>query len=157
MSRRVTVLLLEDVASLGKAGDIVTVTEGHARNFLFPEGKAALADRQIRTQAQAQQAQQVRATAQELEKLQALAERLEGTELTLTARVKEEESSEIFGSITARHIVEELNREGNLSLKPKDVKLTGAITHLGSQDVTIHLAPEIETQIRVTVIPNEET
>lgn len=168
MSRKVTVLLLEDIQSLGKAGDIVTVSEGHARNLLFPQGKAALADAKARSRAQAEQAHAVAATAKELEELQALAERLEGTELTLTAKPKKVAgpekseadlgaSNEIFGSITAQQIVAELNREASLSLKPKDVKLGKPITHLGSEDVAVRLSPEIETHIRVTILPHEKT
>lgn len=156
MSLKLTVILLEDVASLGRAGDIVTVSSGYARNSLFPEGKAALADEPVRARAQKRQAQQKASTAADLQKLQALAEKLEGTELALSARRKEEAGDEIFGSFTARQIVEELNRAASLSLKAKDIKLPKPLTRLGSQDITIQLSPDVETKIRVTITPNEE-
>jgi ribosomal protein L9 len=156
MSRKVTVLLLEDIQSLGKAGDIVTVSEGHARNFLFPEGKAALADVTTRTRAAQQQASKAAQAEKELEELQVFADRLEGTELTLPARLKEDEGNEIFGSITAAQIAQKLNEEAKLTLKPKDVKLARPITHIGSQDITVQLSPDVETKIRVTVTAHEE-
>ena len=156
MSRKLTVLLLEDVASLGKAGDIVTVSEGYARNFLFPEGRAALADektqKEARQRREAKQAESDRALAE----AQALAEKLEGTELTLKARRKEDEGNEIYGSITARQIAEELNRAAELSVAAKDIKLKKPITSLGSQAVTVHLSPEVEITIQVTITPDEE-
>jgi len=50
MTKKVDILLLEDIPSLGKAGSVVSVNEGHARNFLFPQGKAALADPKAKKQ-----------------------------------------------------------------------------------------------------------
>ncbi len=156
MSRKLTVLLLEDVDSLGKAGDIVTVSEGYARNFLFPDGKAALAGEKAHKQAEAAARGQQVKSEQALLEIQALAEKLEGTELTLKARRKEDEGEEIYGSITAHAIIEGLNRAAQLTLKPNTIKLKKPVTRLGSQDVIVELSPDIETKIRVTIIPDEE-
>lgn len=156
MSRSLTVLLLEDVASLGKAGDIVTVSEGYARNFLFPDGKAALAGEKARKQAEARRAALQAESNRVLAQAQALAEKLEGTELTLKARRKEDEGDEIYGTVTARHVADELNRAARLSLKPKDVKLKKPMTRLGGQDIVVSLSPEVEITIHVTVAPDEE-
>ena len=155
MSKKVSVLLLEDVASLGSAGDIVKVSEGYARNALFPDGKAALATEAVRHEQQSRQVRQEAEKTADLEKLQAVADRLEGTELTLTARLKEGE--DIFGSITAAQIAKELSQQANLSLKPKDIALAKPLTRLGSLPVTVHLSPEVEAKIQVTVAvdPNQ--
>lgn len=155
MSKKVSVLLLEDVASLGNAGDIVKVSEGYARNALFPEGKAALATETVKHAQQTRQARDDAEKKEELEQTQAVADKLEGTELALTARVKEGE--EIFGSITAAHIAKELSQQANLSLKPKDVALAKPLTRLGSQPVTVHLSPEVDAKIQVTITadPNQ--
>lgn len=136
MSSEITILLLEDVAALGKAGDIVSVSEDYARQTLFPEGKAALAKQAMPKQSAA--------PSHDFTKLQAKAEQLEGTELTL------------IGSASAQQIADELNRAAVLSLQAKDVDLKKPF-EVGSQDVVVQLSPDIEINIRVTVIPNEET
>ncbi|MEK7556366.1 MAG: 50S ribosomal protein L9 [Patescibacteria group bacterium] len=157
MSRKVTVLLLEDIKELGKAGDIVTVSEGHARNFLFPEGTAALADENAQRQAERRRERAQAESNKVLAEAQVLAEKLEGTELTIKARRKEEdEGDEIFGSINARRVADELNQAAQIDVKPKDIRLPKAITRLGSQPVVVHLSPEVDITIQVTIIPDEE-
>lgn len=153
MSKSIKVILLENIDHLGVAGEIVSVSEGYARNFLFPAGKAALATEQAEREA-GEKRTLAKATADaELAALQQKAESLTGTELMLTAKRKEGE--EIFGSITAAQIVKELNQQAGLALKPKDLDLPKAITKIGSQDATIHLSPEVEIVIRVTITPDE--
>ncbi len=149
MSKKVSVILLEDVAGLGQAGDIIAVSEGYARNFLFLEGKAALAT----AEAKAKQVAQTKATEAEkaatTQAAQGLAQTLDGTELTLKARVKD--GTEIFGRITKKQIADELNKQAKLKLTPKQVDLTKPITTIGSQDVTINLTSDVTATIRITV------
>lgn len=152
MADKISVLLLEDIASLGKAGEIVTVAEGYARNQLFPSGQAALANEKVQQAAKAKAAREQATKQVDLAALQTKAEQLEGTELTLTARVKEGE--EIFGKITAPQIAKELNREAGLTLKPKDIGLEKPVTTLGHQAVVVHLSAEVEATIQVHVIPD---
>jgi large subunit ribosomal protein L9 len=154
MSARLNVILLEGVEGLGEAGEIVAVTEGYARNFLFPQGKAALADAATQTAAKQQADAERAATQEELAALRGQAERLEGTELTLPARVKE--GDEIFGSITARQIAAALHQEAQLKISAKDIVLKEPLTRLGSTPVTIKLASDVEATIRVTIVPDEE-
>lgn len=152
MADKISVLLLEDVASLGKAGEIVTVAEGYARNQLFPAGQAALATDQVRREAKAKEAKHLAAHQADLAALQARAQLLDGTELTLTARVKEGE--EIFGKITAAQIAKELNHSANLQLKPKDITLEEPITTIGTHGVLVHLSPDVEATIQVQITPD---
>lgn len=155
MSGKISVFLLEDVPTLGKAGDIIAVSEGYARNFLFPQGKAAVANETTQKQ-QAAKAAQAKATHdQAIIKLQEQAEQLDGTELTLTARVKEGE--EIFGSITAAAIAKELSKQSGIALKAKAIELASPITTLGAHKMTVHLSPDVETTIVVTVVPEPGT
>ncbi len=149
MSKKVSVILLEDVAGLGQAGDIVVVSEGYARNFLFLEGKAALATSEVKAQqaAQTKAAEAEKATATAA--AQELAQTLDGTELTLKARVKD--GNEIFGRITKKQIADELNKQAKLKLTSKQVDLKKSITTLGSQDVTVNLTNDVTATIRVTI------
>lgn len=152
MSKAIRVILLENIDSLGKSGEVVSVSEGYARNFLFPQGKAALATEPVERGVAQQRSREKAAADQVLAGWQQKAESLTGTELALTARRKE--GDEIFGSVTAAQIVKELNKQAGLSLKAKDLDLAKPITKMGSQDVTIYLSSEVETTIRVTVAPD---
>lgn len=150
-SQKVSVILLEDVPSLGQAGDIVSVSEGYARNALFPPGKAALASAGIKKEHEARRQTAQKKEADALAARQAKAAQLEGTELALYARVKD--GNEIFGRLTAAHIAKQLNAQAKLELKSKDVLLPEPLTKLGSYDVTLCLAPDVEASIKVTVLP----
>lgn len=149
MSKKVSVILLEDIAGLGQAGDIIAVSEGHARNFLFPEAKAALATTEIQAQKQAEKDKQQKEKAAATIAAQELAQNLEGTELTLRAKVKD--GNEIFGKITKKQITEELNKQAKLQLTNKQIELTTPIKTTGSQDVTINLTDDVTATIKVTV------
>lgn len=149
MSKKVSVILLEDVAELGQAGDIIAVSEGYARNFLFLEGKAALATDSARAKKKADEDAHAKERAAATAAAQELAQTLDGTELTLRARVKD--GTEIFGRITKKQITDELNKQAKLKLATRQVDLEKPITATGSQDVTIHLADDVTVTIRVTV------
>lgn len=150
---KIQVILLEDIASLGRAGDIVSVSEGYARNLLFPTGKAALATEQVQKEQQAKKRKVAAEKQEQLEEAQQLAETLEKSELVLSARVKD--GDEIFGHINATLIVKELNKQGHLSFKAKDIVLPKPISKLGSYDVTVRLATDVEATIKVIVNPDE--
>src|SRR5581483_3749082 len=152
MSKTIRVLLLEDVASVGRAGEVVSVSEGYARNFLFPEAKAALATQDVQARHAHAKAKQQEAADAHLQALQQLAEHLDRTELTVEVRVKE--GDEIFGSVGARQIADELKRQAKLDVKAKDIELETPLTHLGSQKITINLSPDVAATIQVTLVPD---
>ena len=151
MGKQVQVILLEDIDSLGQTGDIVSVAEGYARNTLFPSGRAALADETAKARSKAKQDKATAEEKQQLAALQEQADQLDGTELQLSARVKD--GDDIFGSITAAMIAKELKNQAEVAVKARDVELPEAITKIGSHDVVIHLATDVDTTIRVTVVP----
>lgn len=147
----VDVLLLEDIPSVGRTGDIVSVSAGYARNFLFPQGKAALATATVRLSKKRQVAQQKAAGQAELKAWQEKAEQLDGTELTLTARLKGDD--QIFGRITATQIARALNKQLQLELKANDIDLKKPLTTTGSQLVEVTLSSDVIFTIHVTVVP----
>ena len=152
MSKKIDVLLLEDIDDLGRAGDIVAVAEGFARNNLFPEGKAALADAGTKKDKAQKDEQAAQKQQKHLSDLQEQADKLDGTELTIEARIKE--GDEIFGSVNAATISKELEAQAGIKIKAKDIQLPDAITKTGSADITISLGEDIETTIRVTILPD---
>ena len=149
MSKNIDVILLEDVEGVGQAGDIVSVSEGHARNSLFPEGLAALADEGVKKDKEAKDAKQAAADQEKMTELQDRASALDGTELTMEAEVKD--GNEIYGSIGQKEIAKQLESQAGLGLKAKDVTLAAPLTTLGSEDVLVSLGEGIEATVRVTV------
>ena len=149
------VLLFEDVEKLGWLGDIVTVKDGYARNYLLPQGLAgvpteasikALADEKAR-----------RAEQRQLEHKQKeqLAENVAGAEVVLAAKANEQ--GHLFGSVTERDIAGNLRQQG-FSIQDNMVQLpAGHLKELGTHEVTLKLAAELTASIQVVVVSQDET
>lgn len=150
MSKKVAVILLED-SKLGRAGDIVAVAEGYARNALFPEGKAALASSPKAKLAQVERKTADKQEKEKIKKAQVLAEQLDNTELILTARAQAE-GSKLFGSIKAKDIATELSNQTSEKITAKQIKLDKPIQEAGEYSVPVILEEGIEFMLQVTVI-----
>jgi large subunit ribosomal protein L9 len=143
------VILRTDVPKLGKAGDIVKVKDGFARNYLLPKGLAIPAN-QKNIKALENQRKIILAKAErERKKAQSLAEKLTG--LTLTFYRKVIEGDRIYGSISAQDIVKALEEKG-LSLERRFVLLDEPIKQLGTYEIPIRLGPGVEVKISVEVV-----
>jgi large subunit ribosomal protein L9 len=143
------VILRTDVPKLGKAGDIVKVKDGFARNYLLPKGLAIPAN-QKNIKALENQRKIILAKAErERKKAQSLAEKLTG--LTLTFYRKVIEGERIYGSISAQDIVKALEEKG-LSLERRLVLLDEPIKQLGTYEIPIRLGPGVEVRISVEVV-----
>lgn len=151
MAKTLQVLLLEDVPDLGRAGDIKPAAEGYARNFLFPQGKAAIATAQARHNREQRLAKEKKQKSERDQELRGLAEALEGSELKLVTRVKDGHA--IYGKITAAKIAKEFKTQAKLDIKPKQVMLPNAITSIGEYSVTVRLSEDLEAVVHVNVIP----
>ncbi len=154
MSKKVSVLLLEDIDQVGRVGQIISVAEGYARNSLFPEGKAALATTKNVSRASIEKKQQKEKDKIILADLQEKAAALDGKELLVTALVKEGE--DIFGSVNAVRIASELNIQTKNNFHAKTIDLAEPITTLGTYPIVINLSPEVSASIHVTIIPDEK-
>lgn len=147
------VILLQTVDRLGKIGDIVTVKEGFARNFLIPQKKAAIA---TEGNVKLQEALKKKKEAEEkkvLEAAKALAEKIGALSLTISAEAGEEEK--LFGSVSNDMIAKALADE-NIVVDKKDVILDEPIKKLGVFQVTVKLHPEVKAAVRVWVVKKEE-
>ncbi|HLC49127.1 MAG TPA: 50S ribosomal protein L9 [Candidatus Andersenbacteria bacterium] len=154
MTHTLQVLLLEDIDTLGNAGNIVSVPDGYARNFLFPNGKAALATKQVQEKRNAKDAAARKIAEEELKKFQATADRLENTEIFIKAKVRNGE--DIYGSILAKTILERLHADFSLSVPLKNIKGQFPLKKLGTYDVTVQLGQGVEFHMHVTVTTHEE-
>jgi len=144
------VILREDVQSLGKAGQLVKVKPGYARNFLLPRGLAfeATPGNKKRIEAEAK-ARDTKANAEKAASEQ-LAARLGS--ITLAMRGKAGEEGKLFGSITAQDIAEALAAEG-FSVDKRKLELEHPIKTVGFHSVTVRLQPEVHAEVRVNVVP----
>lgn len=143
------VLLTQDVAKLGKTGDIKEVHNGYARNFLIPRKMAVLA-----TPTNIKEAESIKDKIQKDEErrkknLQLLAEKLTTTSITIKRQAGE--NDKLFGSVTNIDIANALSAE-NLPVNKRDILLKSPIKSLGIYTIPIKLAPDINTQLKVWVI-----
>lgn len=148
----VEVILTNEVIKLGDKGDIVRVRDGYARNFLYPQQLAIPASAANRRQVEEMRAAAVREAARVKGDAQKLAEALEGTVVNFTARAGE--GDQLFGSITNRHIADELAKLG-YTIDRHKIIVDKPIRMLGEHEAVIHVHREINIPIKVVVV-NED-
>ncbi|MER3417099.1 MAG: 50S ribosomal protein L9 [Gemmataceae bacterium] len=143
------VLLIEDVEHVGRAGEVVAVRPGFARNYLFPHGLATfVTEHNIeRLQRYRQRVEALRAA--RLADLKALAEQLRKETITIEARANEQ--GHLYGSVGPEEIAAALKAR-NFKVEPDMVRMEGPIKEVALYAVRIHLAQDIESEVKVLVI-----
>ncbi len=145
----VKVVLTQDVASLGKAGDLKDVSPGYMRNYLVPKRLAVLATSgelktlEARRDQIAKTQQKVRSAAE------ATAARL--SEVALTFQVRVGEQNRLYGSITSKDIADELARTAAITIDRRDIELDEPLKTLGTFEVPVRLGHEVKGTIKVTL------
>jgi large subunit ribosomal protein L9 len=148
------VILLEKIRNLGDIGEKISVKAGHARNYLIPQGKAAIA-----TEANIEKFAHIRAelekNAAEILKLaQERAAKLIDTAITITSKATEE--GKLFGSITASNIVDSLKDIG-IDITKNEVSMPqGPIRQIGECEVILLLHTDVTANIKVNVVAEKE-
>ncbi|HKZ50424.1 MAG TPA: 50S ribosomal protein L9 [Dehalococcoidia bacterium] len=153
VKRRMKVVLLDDVTSLGRRGEIREVADGYARNYLLPKGLAAPATsqavRHAKVQAGALSARQARAD----EEAQALAQKLQ--DQTLVIPVRAGEQGRLYGSVTSSDITEGLSRLLGQEVDHRQLELPEPIKRLGSYEVAFRLTRNVRATVTVEVVAQE--
>ena len=145
----IEVILREDIKSLGKAGEMVRVKPGYARNFLLPRGLAFEATEGNKKRIAAEtRARSVRDQAERTE-AERFAATLGAVTLTLTGKAGEE--GKLFGSITAQDIADALAAQGQ-QVDRRRIELEHPIKTLGHHTVGVRLHPEVHAEVRVSVV-----
>lgn len=142
------IILLKDIAKIGKKDDIKDVSDGYARNFLIPRGLAAPLTPAALKEAEARKAAQTARIQKEMEAAKALAEKIGEIKLTIKAKVNEEK--ELFGSIDAVQIAEALKEKG-IKIAKNQILLEKPIKKLGDYKVKINLGYETIAEVEVKV------
>ena len=144
------VILREDVKSLGRAGALVRVKPGYARNFLLPQGLAYEATEGNKKRLAAESKARDAKAAQSRTEAQAYAAKL--ADVALTIRAKAGEGDRLFGSITSQDIADELAKAGHQVDKRK-IDLDHPIKQLGEHTIPLRLHSEVQASLRVVVVP----
>ncbi|GAB6179206.1 50S ribosomal protein L9 [Desulfotomaculum defluvii] len=143
------VVLLQDVNKLGKKGDIVNVSEGYARNFLYPKNFAAPATdsklKELKTQKQNQAAKKQR----EEQEAKELAAKI--SDLTVVLKAKVGEAGRLFGAINNKDIADGLKEQHNYVIDKKKIILKEPIKSLGNYKITVKIHPVAQADINVEV------
>jgi large subunit ribosomal protein L9 len=143
------VILREDVKSLGKAGELVKVKPGYARNFLLPKGLAYEATDGNRKRIQAESKARDARTAEERSAAEAIASKLNAVSLTLSRKAGE--GDRLFGSITAQDIADALSAQGH-TIDKRKIDLEHPIKTVGQHTVPVRLHHEVQAELRLTVV-----
>ena len=144
------VILLQDIANQGKQGDVISVADGFARNYLFPRKLAteaaggALKNLELKNVLEERRAERLRTDADRT------AEKL--SEKTITLTVRAGENSRLYGRITAADIAEAVERELSIKLDKRKVGLIDPIKTVGEYDVPIKLHREVTVPLKVAVV-----
>jgi len=146
------IILKETIPSLGKAGDMVKVANGYARNFLLPKGKAIFANKKNMSQIERQQASILAKAAKEYDEFDALATKLGDIEISIPVRVGE--MDRLYGSVTNLDIANAIESQG-YSIDRKKIQLDEPIKALGEFEVPVKLSPDVKAIVKVNVVPQE--
>lgn len=145
----VEVLLMDAVPGLGIEGDVVTVADGYARNYLFPKELATEVSEGKKRQIEKKRLERLELMKEEQTAAEELAKKFEN--ISCTIAVKTSESGKMFGSVTAAQILENLAGQ-NISLESNQIQLDAPLHELGVFDIAINLHPEVQTTLKVWIV-----
>ena len=147
------IILLERVAKLGQMGQVVSVKDGYARNFLLPQGKALRVNAANMARFEAEKAQLEARNLETKKEAQALADKLDGQRFVVIRSASD--GGALYGSVTPRDAAEATTKAG-FSVDKGQIVLTGAIKDLGLHDVLVNLHPEVTATITLNVARSAE-
>jgi len=143
------VILLQDVKSLGKKGEIVKVNDGYARNFILPKKLGVEKTDKALHELKLQKAAEEKRQQEILEEAQALAKNIEAGSITL--KIKAGEGGRTFGSVSTKEIAVAMKDQLNLEIDKKKMQLADPIKNFGTYHVPIRLHPKVTAEITVKV------
>ena len=147
------VVLLADVKGHGKEGELVNVSDGYARNFLFPKKLAKEANAQAMNELKNAEAAKAFKIQTETEAAKKSAERLEGKSVHIAAKAGKE--GRLFGSVTAKEVAEEIKKQYNVVVDKRKVTLESEIKQFGTFGCEVKLYTGVSAKMKVVVAEQE--
>jgi large subunit ribosomal protein L9 len=147
------VILLDTVENLGNIGDLVQVKPGYGRNYLLPQGKAALATKQNLAEFESRRADLEKAAAEEVAAAKARATLIEGMNLVIPANVGSE--GKLFGSVGPIDVAEAFEKVG-VEVSRAEVRMPdGPVHEVGDFTIGVHLHSDVNVEINLKVVAEE--
>ena len=143
------VILLEDVKSLGKKGQLVDVSDGYARNFILSKKKGIEATAKNMNDLKLQKAHEDKLTAQRLEEAKLFAAEIAKAEVVLELKVGE--GGKLFGAVSSKEIAQAAKEQLNMELDKKKLVLPNPIKTVGTTSVSVKLHPQVTAELKVVV------
>jgi large subunit ribosomal protein L9 len=147
------ILLITDVKDLGMAGEVVTVKDGYARNYLLPQKFAVMATKDALNKVEAIKADAEKVRNARLEEYRAQIAKLNAVELSFTR--KADESDSLYGSVTEFDIVNALAEKG-IAINRNNLVLEKHIKELGETEVTVSFGTDLNATVKVSVVKDEQ-
>jgi large subunit ribosomal protein L9 len=144
-------LLVHNVEHLGKQGDVVEVKRGYAYNYLLPQGLATVATEHHKRMVEKHRAKLEEIARERLAGLRSLLAELVRTSVTIEANANDE--GHLYGSVGGPEIARSLKQQ-DLSVTPDQIILQGPLKEVGLYTVRVRLAPEVEGDLKVWVVPS---
>ena len=143
------VILLEDVKTLGKKGEIVNVNDGYARNFILPKKLGMEATAKNMNDLKLQKANEEKVAQEILQEAKELAAKLEAGKVEVSIKVGE--GGRTFGSVSSKEIAAAVKEQIGYEIDKKKIQLKDAIKGLGEHDVPVKLHPKVTAELKVIV------
>ena len=144
------VILEQDLKKVGKKGDIVEVSEGYARNFLFPKNIAIEATNTNVNIAKAKKGSAQRKQQQATDEARLMAAQLDKVEVSIAVRAGD--NGKLFGSVTGKDIADSLKKDFNIDVDKRKIEIKGDVKSIGDYDAVIKVHPTITAKIKVHII-----
>ncbi len=143
------VILLQDVKSLGKKGEIVNVNDGYARNFILPKNLGLEATGKNLNDLKLQKANEVKVAQELLDEAKTLAKKLEAGQVELAIKVGE--GGRAFGSVSSKEIAIAVKEQMNYEVDKKKIQLKDALKTLGTHTVPVKLHAKVTADLKVII------
>ena len=143
------VILIEDVKALGKKGDTVNVSDGYARNMLFPKKLALEANAKNINDLKLKKAHEEKVAKEQLAQAQSFAEQLAQAQVKVSVKVGE--GGKDFGSVSSKEIAEAAKAQLGYEIDKKKILMTAPIKMVGTTSVSIKLHPKVTAELKVVV------
>jgi large subunit ribosomal protein L9 len=150
---QIEVMLMDNVKKLGKAGEIVKVAPGYARNFLFPKGIAAVATEAAKRRLKKLEAERAARAAEEKKAALELAKKLEKLEITVSAHTTD--GKKLYGSVGATDILAAIEANRGVKLERSQLELDDNLKEVGVYEPVIDLGQGVTVKFKITILDEE--
>ena len=150
MTKHIEVMLMDGVKKLGKAGEIVKVTPGYARNFLFPKGLAAAATEAAKRRLMKLEAERAARAAEEKKALLEIARKLEKLEITVSASTTD--GKKLYGSVGISDILAAIEANRGVKIERGQLELDDALREVGEYTPTINLGHGVKVKFKIHIV-----